>query len=690
MKVNLLPIIFSLIIIKVQLNLRAEKRKELLDKLTTKISFSDIDQNLFEYEDDEYISMEDSFKQMNYNLTYIKELLQIYGFPESYNYLNETGATKIVKNQQSCGCCWSFAATSALAYRYKKYGIDINLSPQDAVSCFKKDCRGTNLLDPQLNLVKNGTVTEECFPYKSSDGETIPECPSQCEDGSEFKKYHSQNAYLAENYEQENFHDLVLLVIDQLVNQGPIAAGFYVHEDLYDFAEDEYDCKNDVYTYNGVARLRGGHAITIVGYGIHYKKFYWIVQNSWGDTWCDNGFIKMEIGQFDELSFSEPQIDHGQTKPVQIDVKLEDQYSDCSLVISSSSLSKWNNTLNVNFQHEKTNDDFDFQIGRNKLIGEDEINCFYENNKAYYQLKKGKYIYKGFESLGKDNTFKLNSFQGKSFDFYGWDEINSLTNEEYYYYVSQEGSRILFEQYFEANDSTLPKIYLDKIYKYPFTKCDHVKISTKLKYNFVFCEFSKDNINYIEKNQKQTVNLYYDILCGYPYNSNVIIKKLDTKNYPVFKVIQFIKPNFTELNKDTDLILVSKITGGTKFFKNEGKNQFYVIMEVESFNDQNITKNSSVLVSCSAQVNYTDNETNLTCHINAQNYTYENIYLLPYSLLDLNSQIFEVFIRKEIKAGDDPINPDPEPEPEPPKPAGYSYYLKYPLTLSFCLLLSLL
>ena len=367
MKVNLLPIIFSLIIIKVQLNLRAEKRQELLDKLTTKISFSDIDQNLFEYEDDEYISMEDSFKQMNYNLTYIKELLQIYGFPESYNYLNETGAKKIVKNQQSCGCCWSFAATSALAYRYKKYGIDINLSPQDAVSCFKKDCRGTNLLDPQLNLVKNGTVTEACFPYKSSDGETIPECPSQCEDGSEFKKYHSQNAYLAENYEQENFHDLVLLVIDQLVNQGPIAAGFYVHEDLYDFAEDEYDCKNDVYTYNGVARLRGGHAITIVGYGIHYKKFYWIVQNSWGDTWCDNGFIKMEIGQFEELSFSEPQIDHGQTKPVQIDVKLEEQYSDCTLVASSSSLSKWNNTLNINFKNEKTNDDFDFQIGRNKL-----------------------------------------------------------------------------------------------------------------------------------------------------------------------------------------------------------------------------------------------------------------------------------------------------------------------------------
>jgi len=197
MKVILLATIFFLIIIQVQLNLRAEKRQELIDKLTTKISIIDIAQNPEEIEDDEYIFQDDTFQQMKYNLTYIRELLQKYNFPESYNYLNETGAEKIVKNQESCGCCWSFATSSALAYKFKKYGIDINLSVQDGVSCFKRDCRGTNLLDPQLNLVKNGTVTEECFPYKSADGKIIPDCPSQCEDGSEFNKYYSQNAYYA-------------------------------------------------------------------------------------------------------------------------------------------------------------------------------------------------------------------------------------------------------------------------------------------------------------------------------------------------------------------------------------------------------------------------------------------------------------------------------------------------------------
>ena len=70
---------------------------------------------------------------------------------------------KIVKDLGIYESCWSFSLTSALAYRYNRLGYNLNLSPQDGVSCFRKSCEGINLLDPQLNLVKNGTVTEGCF-----------------------------------------------------------------------------------------------------------------------------------------------------------------------------------------------------------------------------------------------------------------------------------------------------------------------------------------------------------------------------------------------------------------------------------------------------------------------------------------------------------------------------------------------
>ena len=212
--------------------------------------------------------------------------------------------------------------------------MDISLSPQDALSCYLPDCdRGNNVQDPQLNLIRNGTVTESCFPFASGDGKTIPQCPSQCEDGSEIKKYYSQNAYRASNSAQSNFYDLVILLMDQLVTQGPILGGFVVYQDFEVFGRDTNKCLNDVYTYDGVSEEGGGHAVTIVGYGLLKNKFYWLIQNSWGADWCDSGFIKMEIGQFFGVSFSEPYIEPSQADPVEIDVTLKSAALDCLLLL---------------------------------------------------------------------------------------------------------------------------------------------------------------------------------------------------------------------------------------------------------------------------------------------------------------------------------------------------------------------
>ena len=98
--------------------------------------------------------MSNSFKDaIEYDIAKIEQIMSLYGFPESYNFLEETNATIHVKDQQNCGCCWSHAATSALAYRYHLKGIEVNLSPQDGLSCYIKDCESGNfLIDPQLNL----------------------------------------------------------------------------------------------------------------------------------------------------------------------------------------------------------------------------------------------------------------------------------------------------------------------------------------------------------------------------------------------------------------------------------------------------------------------------------------------------------------------------------------------------------
>ena len=394
MKYCLIYLVFSLIIIKVNLLLRMEERQELLNKLAKKIS---LNEEFAEYFDDST----DDFKQMKYNVSDIQALQKKYGLPENYNYFNDTGADIIVKNQGSCGSCWSFAATSALAYRYKKFGIDISLSPQNGLSCYFPDCIAGNYgIDPQMNLVKNGTVTESCFPYVSTDATTIPDCPNTCKDGSEFKKYYSQNAYNADSTKQENFYDLVILVMDQLVNYGPMRTGFTVYKDFNDFGNNKTKCLNDIYTYDGTSASYGGHAVTIVGYGLLKNKFYWLIQNSWGEHWCNNGFIRMEIGQFKGVSFSEPKIPPEQVTPVEIDVNFEKSGLDCNLAVNTnSSLNNWKNTLDVKFSHEDGTSNLFFQIGKNKILGKDVISSNVEIYKTYYHLKKGKYIYNGFQSL---------------------------------------------------------------------------------------------------------------------------------------------------------------------------------------------------------------------------------------------------------------------------------------------------
>ena len=131
-------------IIQIHLILPPQIRLELLNKLTKKISQSDFEKDYPEFSAD----FSDDFKQMKYKVSEIKALMTKYSLSESFNYFTQSGAKKIIKQQGSFGSCWSFSSTSALAYRYKKYGIDISLSPQNAVSCYYPVCdTGNYLLD---------------------------------------------------------------------------------------------------------------------------------------------------------------------------------------------------------------------------------------------------------------------------------------------------------------------------------------------------------------------------------------------------------------------------------------------------------------------------------------------------------------------------------------------------------------
>lgn len=80
-------------------------------------------------------------------------------------------------------------------------------------------------------------------------------------------------------------------VKEAIASVGPVSVAFQVVDGFRNYREGIY--RSDV--------CKGGpedvnHAVLAVGYGLEGDIQYWIVKNSWGSSWGDKGFFKIERG----------------------------------------------------------------------------------------------------------------------------------------------------------------------------------------------------------------------------------------------------------------------------------------------------------------------------------------------------------------------------------------------------------
>jgi len=198
------------------------------------------------------------------------------------------GTIRAIRNQEKCGSCWAFGAAEAFGDRYCiKTAANITFSPQYLVDCYKMNdgCEGGTLDDTWKALVTQGIVSDQCYPYKAQTGK----CGTRCEDGSEMRIVKAKNAYSP--YVPFQAAENVRMIQQEILDNGPLEAAFYVLDDFYNYA-------GGVYTRSKGATYRGGHAIKVIGWGSDPKTKvpYWLIANSWGEDWGEKGFFRIRRG----------------------------------------------------------------------------------------------------------------------------------------------------------------------------------------------------------------------------------------------------------------------------------------------------------------------------------------------------------------------------------------------------------
>ncbi|XP_075402545.1 dipeptidyl peptidase 1 isoform X1 [Tenrec ecaudatus] len=218
---------------------------------------------------------------------------KIVHLPLSWDWRNVRGNNFVspVRNQASCGSCYSFASMGMLEARIR---IATNnsqtpiFSPQEVVSCsqYAQGCEGGF---PYLIAGKYaqdfGVVEEGCFPYRATD--------SPCKVKADcFRYYSSDYYYVGGFYGGCN----EALMKHELVSHGPMAVSFEVYDDFLHYRKGIYQHTGLRDPFNPFELTN--HAVLLVGYGtdIASGMDYWIVKNSWGNSWGEDGYFRIRRG----------------------------------------------------------------------------------------------------------------------------------------------------------------------------------------------------------------------------------------------------------------------------------------------------------------------------------------------------------------------------------------------------------
>ncbi|XP_061462205.1 cathepsin S [Rhineura floridana] len=211
------------------------------------------------------------------NSTYYRSSMGTGALPEAVDW-REKGCVTDVKNQGSCGACWAFSAIGSLEGQLKlKTGKLVSLSAQNLVDCSSKygnhGCNGGYITAAFQYIIENkGIDSEDSYPYEAKDG-TCRYDPSA-------------RAATCSKYVALPPGDEASLK-DAVANVGPVSVGIDASQVSF------FLFKRGIYDDPDCSSQHINHGVLVVGYGTEDGKDYWLVKNSWGEKFGDQGYIRI-------------------------------------------------------------------------------------------------------------------------------------------------------------------------------------------------------------------------------------------------------------------------------------------------------------------------------------------------------------------------------------------------------------
>ncbi|XP_076655860.1 putative peptidase C1-like protein F26E4.3 [Halictus rubicundus] len=206
-----------------------------------------------------------------------------------------------VKDQGWCGASWAISSADVASDRFSimSMGVeDAELSAQHLLSCNnrgQRGCDGGYLDRAWMFMRKFGLVDESCYPWTGSSEQCkirkrsdlrSAGCPA------------SSNSLRTDLYKVGPAYRLgnETDIMQEILRSGPVQATMRVYQDFFSYESGVYKRSPFAERYES-----GYHSVRIIGWGEEQSSRgspvkYWLVMNSWGRHWGENGLFRIQRG----------------------------------------------------------------------------------------------------------------------------------------------------------------------------------------------------------------------------------------------------------------------------------------------------------------------------------------------------------------------------------------------------------